>query len=109
MVKGRSSREAVRFLWGGTSTGLGDGGSAQRTVGPLARREMQEEVTSLAYEYLTGLSQEEEKEEEEEEDQEQNKEGCEGEEERDGEEKVEDLGWGIGCDGGECHLQRVCQ
>ena len=43
--------------WGGASTGVWDGGSAQRTVGPLARREMEDAVTSLAHKYFAGLFQ----------------------------------------------------
>ena len=40
---------------GGAGTGVGDGGSAQRPVGPLARREMEDAVTSLAHKYFAGL------------------------------------------------------
>ena len=42
---------------GGASTGVGDGGSAQRTIGPRARREMEDAVTSLANKYFAGLFQ----------------------------------------------------
>ena len=38
----RKEQQKMFAFLAGASTGVGDGGSAQRTVGPLARREMQD-------------------------------------------------------------------
>ena len=53
----RKEQQKLFAFLGGASTGVGDGGSAQRTIGPRARREMEDAVTSLANKYFAGLFQ----------------------------------------------------
>ena len=53
----RKEQQKLFAFLGGASTGVWDGGSAQRTVGSLARREMEDAVTSLAQKYFAGLFQ----------------------------------------------------
>ena len=53
----RKEQQKLFAFLGGASTGVGDGGSAQRTIGPRARREMEDAVTSLAQKYFAGLFQ----------------------------------------------------
>ena len=52
----RKEQQKLFAFLGGASTGVGDGGSAQRTIGPRARREMEDAVTSLANKYFAGLN-----------------------------------------------------
>jgi len=53
----RKEQQKLFAFLGGASTGVGDGGSAQRTIGPRARREMEDAVTALANKYFAGLFQ----------------------------------------------------
>ena len=53
----RKQQKSLLSFLGQASAGSGDGGSAQRTVGSIARREMQEAVKELAWQYFTGLFQ----------------------------------------------------
>ena len=55
MIRGQRKEQKKLFAFLGGARG--DGGSAQRTVGPLARRQMQDAVTSLAHKYFAGLFQ----------------------------------------------------
>ena len=53
----RKQQKSLLSFLGQASAGSGDGGSAQRTVGSIARREMQEAVKDLARQYFDGLFQ----------------------------------------------------